>query len=88
MNNETHGREVVQNITLRLVCENEECGDRESARAYEGNYGGYVRHLREPIEGRRSQASIDEERVVVTDEGETDDAYRLKNAWFNYGKPL
>ena len=39
-----------------------------------------MRHLVEPVQRRRAQAAVDEERVVVADEREADDADGLEDA--------
>lgn len=75
----THGREVVEDVTLRFIGEDEVSRDRERTARYEGHRRGDVGHLREPIQRRCSQASIYQQRIMVADERKANDADRLED---------
>lgn len=63
------GGEVVEHIALRLVAEGEEPGERHDEAGHHGHARADVRDLGEAVDGGLLEGAVDEERVVVADEG-------------------
>ena len=63
------GREVVEHVAQRLVAKREEAAERHDEAGEHGDAGGVVRHAGEVVDGGRLEGAVDEEGVVVADEG-------------------
>ncbi|KIP10864.1 hypothetical protein PHLGIDRAFT_184043 [Phlebiopsis gigantea 11061_1 CR5-6] len=85
---DAHRSEVVEDVALRLVREDEIGGDGEGAARHKRHGCRDVRDFRKPVERRRLQAAVDEQRVVVADEREADHADGLEQPGAEHGEPL
>ena len=83
-----HRREVVEYVALNFVREYDVSRNRHDETRDERQHGRYMRDGREPVERRRSQAPIDQKRIVVADESKADDPNSLENPRLDDRKPF
>jgi len=75
----THWREVVEDVALRPVSEYDVSRYRHYGTRDQRRYSRYVCDGREPVECRRPQAPINQQRIVVADERKANDTDSLEN---------
>lgn len=84
----THGREIVQDVSSRFVSEYPESGYSEDAACDERDRSRYVSHPIKAIECWSAQATVYKEGIVVANERKTDDADCLEHAWADESEPF
>lgn len=84
----TYRREIIQDVTLRLIRKHPISRDRHRETADQRDERRHVRHHRKPVHCRRPQAPIDQQTIMMADECKANDTNRLKNPWFDDGEPL
>jgi len=72
--------EVVEHVALSVGAEGEEAGKGHDQAREHGHAGRPVGDAGEAVEGGLAQRAVDEERVVMADEGKGDDADGLEDA--------
>merc|ERR1712000_211911 len=75
--------EVVEHVAEGLVAEDEKPGQRHDETRHGGGADGVVRYAGEVVDRRSLEGAVDEEGVVMADEGKGDDADGLEDTTVN-----
>ena len=81
-------REIIKDIALREITEAQVSGQRHGHAGEHADAGRVVGNAREAVHSRCFERAVDEEAIVVADEGEGDDADGLEDAVVNQEAPF